>query len=230
MHRKGVQYKSLQCGQKGGIDLNSEKISPAVLSRIPVYLSFLKSLSGTIPENISATRIANALGQGEVQVRKDLARVTSGGRPKTGYPTKELTETLETFLGYKDVDNAIIVGAGKLGQALLNYDGFSHVGLNIVAAFDIAGTEPSSDSRHIFPLSQLPDVCAKHQVKIGIITVPASQAQGVCDELVDAGILAIMNFAPTHLSVPSTVLLENENIAASLALLSQRVTRAIDRR
>ena len=116
--------------------MSQKEISKSVLKRLPVYLSYLKSLPKDSPANISATALANALGLGQEQVRKDLAMVSDGGRPKIGYLRESLMEDISQFLGYDNTTDAILVGAGKLGQALLGYNGFEAYGLNILAAFD----------------------------------------------------------------------------------------------
>ena len=112
-------------------------ISLATVQRLPIYLDFLKNIESK-SEFISATTIASALGFGEVQVRKDLASVCSSGKPKIGYHVEELVAQIEKYLGYNHTNNAIIIGAGKLGRALIGYDGFSRYGLNIIAAFDVS--------------------------------------------------------------------------------------------
>lgn len=207
-----------------------QTISRQALERLPLYLNFLKSLPSDT-ENISATAVAQAMGLGEVQVRKDLAAVSaSGGKPKVGYLRHELIRDVEEFLGYHNADTAVIVGAGHLGRALLTYDGFAAYGLDIVAAFDSdftkLGIEPGG--KRIFPLSRLEDLCERMAVRIGIIAVPAVEAQRVADMMVEAGVLAIWNFAPIHLRVPDEVLVQNENMAVSLAVLSQHLTEKLE--
>ena len=201
-------------------------ISRATLKRLPTYLSYLKSMPADSPANISATALASGLHMGEVQVRKDLALVSSGGRPKIGYNRELLIADLEEYLGYGNTNDAVLIGAGKLGRALLGYSGFAEYGLNIVAAFDandaIIGT--SNSGKPIMHLSRLHDTCVRNKIKIGIITVPAEQAQEVCDLLIENGILAIWNFAQKHLNVPDGILVQNENMAASLAILSKHLS------
>ena len=173
------------------------------------------------PEYISATTIANALNRGEVQVRKDLAVVSKAGKPKVGYPRADLVENISRYLCYDNTTDAILVGAGKLGQALLGYSGFAAYGLNILAAFDAA---PAADAeKPIFPMDELENFCLEHNVHMGIITVPGEYAQEVCDRLIRCGIKAIWNFAPVHLDVPGSTLVQNENMAASLAVLSMHL-------
>lgn len=202
-----------------------KEISKATLKRLPTYLSYLKSMPADAPANISATALAAGLNMGEVQVRKDLALVSNGGRPKIGYNRERLIADIENFLGYGDTNDAVLIGAGKLGRALLGYSGFAEYGLNIVAAFDsndaIIGT--SKSGKPIMHLSRLAETCRRFKVKIGIITVPAEHAQAVCDLLIENGIMAIWNFAPKHLTVPDNILVQNENMAASLALLSKHL-------
>ena len=196
-----------------------EKVSKRMMERLPVYLTYLRSLPDDAV-NISATSISVALNMGEVQVRKDLARVSEAGRPKRGYPRKTLLKDIENFLCFSTRTKAVIVGAGKLGCALLDYTGFAEYGLDIVAAFDIRNsTEYSSAEKPIYHICTLPSFCKRHENLIGIITVPAECAQDVCDLLVSCGIQAIWNFAPTHLNVPEHVIVENENLAISLAAL-----------
>ena len=208
-----------------------KEISKATLKRLPTYLSYLKSMPADAPANISATALAAGLKMGEVHVRKDLDLVSSGGRPKIGYNRERLIADIEDFLGYGDTNDAVLIGAGKLGRALLGYSGFAEYGLNIVAAFDsndaIIGTTKSG--KPIMHLSRLAETCRRFKVKIGIITVPAEYAQAVCDLLIENGIMAIWNFAPKHLSVPENILVQNENMAASLALLSKHLNEHIQK-
>lgn len=208
--------------------IERKDISKAVLKRLPAYLSYLKSVPDSASPNISATALANALGMGEVQVRKDLAMVSSGGRPKVGYNRLGLIDDIEQFLGYDNTTDAVLIGAGKLGQALLDYKGFEAYGLNILAAFD---TKPVVDhtenGKPILPMEELEGYCRKNKVLMGIITVPAAHAQEVCDQLVKSGIKAIWNFANTHLEVPGNILVQYENMATSLAVLSMHLQAQI---
>ena len=202
-----------------------KEISRATLKRLPTYLSYLKALPSEASANISATGLAAGLHMGEVQVRKDLALVSDGGRPKIGYNREHLIADIENFLGYGNSNDAVLIGAGKLGRALLGYGGFAEYGLNIVAAFDANDTliGTTNGGKPIMHLSRLGEVCQRYKIKIGIITVPAEYAQGVCDLLIENGILAIWNFAPKHLNVPDGILVQNENMAASLALLCKHL-------
>ena len=201
----------------------TQNISKHTLQRLPMYLSYIKGLPEDAPKNISATTIAEALQHNDIQVRKKIASVSSSGKPKVGYNVKDLIAELEAFLGYNDIDNAVIVGAGSLGKALLNYSGFKAYGLNIIAAFDLCEEPTEFQGKTVFPIAQLASFCRKVNIHIGIITVPASSAQEICDLLVNSGIRAIWNFAPVHLVVPDGILVQNENMASSLALLSNHL-------
>ena len=201
--------------------MENKKVSQSVLKRLPGYLLYLKNMPADAPDHISATALASALGMVEVQVRKDLAIVSKGGRPKIGYLREGLIEDIEQFLGYDNTTDAVLIGAGKLGQALMGYSGFDDYGLNIVAAFDVEpGSGKTDEGKPIYPISQLGEFCRVNKILMGIITVPAAHAQEVCDQLIAGGVKAVWNFAPTHLEVPDHILVQNENMATSLAVLS----------
>ena len=138
-----------------------KEISRATLKRLPTYLSYLKALPSEASANISATALAAGLHMGEVQVRKDLALVSDGGRPKIGYNREHLIADIENFLGYGNSNDAVLIGAGKLGRALLGYGGFAEYGLNIVAAFDANDTliGTTNGGKPIMHLSRLGEVC-----------------------------------------------------------------------
>ena len=208
--------------------MQHKEISKSVLKRLPGYLTYLKSLPEDSATYISATALANALGMGEVQVRKDLALVSDGGRPKIGYHRKSLMDDISQFLGYDNTTDAILVGAGKLGQALLGYGGFKAYGLNILAAFDANPVaDRTEDGKPILPMEELENYCRKNKVLMGIITVPTAYAQQVCDQMIACGIKAIWTFAPVHLDVPENILVQSENMANSLALLSMHLKAQI---
>ena len=209
--------------------MSTKEISKSTVKRLPIYLSYLKNMPEDGPAHISATALAAALGMGEVQVRKDLALISDGGRPKIGYLREGLIRDLEDFLGYSNTNDAVLVGAGKLGRALLGYSGFAEYGLNIVAAFDsddvLIGT--SKSGKPIMHMSRLDEFCRKHKILIGVITVPSEYAQEVCDRLISCGIKAIWTFAPSHLEVPANILVQYENMATSLAVLSMHLRQQI---
>lgn len=196
------------------------------VKRLPNYLTYLKGKAEEGVVNISAPMVAKGLNLNEVQVRKDLASVSeSGGKPRTGYLLNELIMDIEKYLGYDNVKDAIVVGVGHLGNALMSFEGFKNHGLNVVAGFDsnddLIGTEVHG--KKIFSNDRIIELCKRLNIHLGIITVPDEHAQEVCDIMVQAGILAIWNFAQVHLKVPKNIIVQNENLAASLALLSKSI-------
>ena len=204
--------------------MEAKKVSKSVLRRLPGYLAYLKNMPDNAPVNISATALANALGMGEVQVRKDLAMVSDGGRPKIGYHRESLIDDIEQFLGYDNTTDAVLIGAGKLGQALMGYKGFDEYGLNILAAFDVnPKVEVTEEGKSVYHISKLESYCRKHKVLMGIITVPGEHAQAAADQLIASGIKAIWSFAPAHLEVPPHILVQYENMATSFAVLSMHL-------
>ena len=205
---------------------DNKEISKATLNRLPSYLKYLYQLDKLNVATVSSTTIANGLNLNPVQVRKDIALVSSvAGKPKMGYVTKEIIADLEGFLGYNNTHDAILVGVGGLGKAFLGYGGFENYGLNIVAAFDnnekIVNTK--INGKPVYDVSRLQGIVERFNIKLGIITVPAYAAQEVADRMVAAGIKAIWNFASVHLNIPSNVALKNEDLASSLALLSLQI-------
>ena len=213
-------------GKQGGVEMENTTISRAALGRLPMYLNFLREQSPDEVPYISATTIAKELMLGEVQVRKDLAMVSGAGKPRRGYDTLELIDRIEECLGYHELTKAVLVGAGRLGRALIQYDGFKLFGVDIVAAFDCNEQIISPDSKtEIYPIRQFDDFCKANDVHLGIITVGEGSAQAVCDQMIHSGITAIWNFAPCKLDVPDGVLLQNENLALSLAHLRNQLCR-----
>lgn len=201
---------------------------PATIQRLPKYLAYLKIRQKQGQANISSTQIADDLRLGAVLVRKDLALASDAGKPKTGFPVDILIDDLERYLGYHNAHDAFLVGAGRMGRALLGYRQFTEYGLNILAAFD---TDPALldidiDEKPIFALHRLPGLARRMQVNIGILTVPDHAAQDVCDMLVDSGMRAIWNFTNIPLQVPAGILIQNENLAASFAVLSNQLRTA----
>ena len=201
--------------------MKTTDVSRAALGRIPVYLKFIESLPQDV-ETVSATTIAKALGFGEVQVRKDLGAICGSGKPRIGDTVSDLKASLECLIDSRN-GKTVIVGAGKLGRALLDYGGFSDYGLDILAAFDMDVSQNNASGKPILPIDGLHDFCKENNVSIGVITVPAKAAQEVCDKLCQSGIKAIMSFAPCKLTAPEGVAIQYENMALSLAHLKTQI-------
>ncbi|MDR1322538.1 MAG: redox-sensing transcriptional repressor Rex [Gracilibacteraceae bacterium] len=200
-------------------------ISLPAYNRLTRYLNYLQQLPEGGPLNVSAAGIAAELALSDIQVRKDLAAVSRGGRPRVGYVTRELVADLEHFLGRDNSSDAALVGAGHLGQALLSYENFASYGLKIVVAFD---NDPrligrTINGKAVMDAAKMANLCRRLSIRIGIITVPSAFAQGVCDTLIAGGILAVWNFAPVNLKTPERIVVKNEDMAASLAVLTKRM-------
>ena len=199
--------------------METVKVSKKLLNRLPVYLNYLKSLPDDY-ENVSATVMARDLNLGDVQVRKDLAKVSAAGRRRTGRSRQQLILDIESYLDITTDTGTILVGTGKLGQALLDYNGFEESGMNLMAGFDLNPfADQTSGGKPIYPLNRLESFCRHYNVHIGIIAVPPESAQEICDCLVSCGIKAIWNFAPVPLKVPNDVVVHSENLAVSLTAL-----------
>lgn len=209
--------------------MEKKEISKASIARMPLYLRYLQDAQTKGATFVSSTVIAQNIAVSSVLVRKDLALVSSeAGRPKLGFAVDRLIVDIEKFLGYDNVSEAVVVGAGGLGRAFLGYEGFKSNGLNVLAAFDVdeklIGTNVAG--KKILPLSDLERFIDKYKVRIGIVTVPKMAAQEAVDRLVAAGIKAVWNFAPTPLRVPADIVLKTEDLAASLAMLAGKLYNA----
>lgn len=195
-------------------------ILKATIGRLPAYLRCLRSFDSVEHETVSAQEIASALGLGVVQVRKDLAAVSGSGKPKVGYDRAELVREIEAFLDLESRTLAILIGAGALGRALLACDGFAAYGIEISAAFDSEiDSEGELFGRPLLPMERIRSYCVEHDIRLGIITVSASDAQDACDMLVSCGVAGIWSFAPVSLSVPQGIIVKREDLALSLAHL-----------
>lgn len=206
-------------------------VSRATLKRLPVYHLWLKELAAKGREVVSCTHLAEALRLDPTQVRKDLAATGIVGRPRIGYSLPELLAAIETFLGWNNANDAVLVGVGNLGRALLGYGGFREHGLSIVAAFD---RDPHCIGQTVhgvtvLDVARLPDLVRRLNIHLGIVTTPAKAAQGIADLLVAGGVQAIWNLTPTYLEVPDEVIVENTQLAASLAVLSNRLAANLKR-
>ena len=195
-----------------------------------MYYSYVLRLQQQGEQYVSSATMAQSLNMNPVLVRKDLAGVSSvEGKPRAGFEIDTLLNDLSEFLGYNKVDEAILVGVGSLGRLILTNTEFSSMGLDIAVGFDkdpdLVGLQIGS--KYILPMEKMESYIKRTGVKIGIITVPADQAQSVCDQMVECGILAIWNFAFTLLNVPKGILVKNENLPSSLAVLSQQLAKKL---
>ncbi len=204
--------------QRSGIPLPTIK-------RIPVYVSVLEKWLKEGKETVSTTDFAAALTLKPVQVRKDLAFAGAEGKPRIGYRTEELLETLHRFVGWNNLSEAVLVGAGALGTAILGYKGFDRFGLKIKAAFDIDESKCGATvhDKPVYPIRDLKQYVKKNGIIMGILTVSENGAQPAADALVEAGIQGIWNFSPAQIDVPDSIFVQQEDLAAGLAVLAVRI-------
>lgn len=198
-------------------------VSFETVKRLPLYLRILKSKREENITNISSTTIANELKLSSIQVRKDLAAISKeDGKPGIGFEVNKLIEDINEFLNLNNTQNVIIVGAGRLGQALLNYNQFENE-IKVVMAFD--KEESKCNNKNILHISKMQDIVKEKNVHIGVITVPKESAQEVCDLMIECGIKAIWNFAPINLRIPKDVVIKNEDLSTSLAVLIKQINK-----
>lgn len=176
---------------------------------------------------VSATTLADDLGFSSILVRKDLALTGLEGRPKYGFAIDPLIEAIEECLGWNNRTDAILVGAGNLGSALLGYSGFSQYGLEITAVFD---SDPDKrgkkiQGKSILSMDKLAGFISRTHIPMAVLTVPADSAQRTAELLEDAGIRGIWNFAPVKLKLSDKVVVQRVDLASSFAELSSRLKR-----
>lgn len=190
--------------------------------RLSLYYRALQRLKQNAIDTVSSAALAKASGVKPTQLRKDLTYFGNFGTRGLGYNVDALSQKLTDVLGTTHLQPVILVGAGNLGSALLRYPGFAKEGFEVVAAFDVEATKTRARALgvQVLPMSKLGDFCRERQVKMAILTVPATVAQEVTNVLVDAGVLAILNFAPIILQVPDKVVVNNVDLAIELENLS----------
>ena len=199
--------------------------NPAV-KRLSLYLRQLESFRRKDRRTISSKQLGESLNLTDAQVRKDLAYFGQFGHPGIGYRVEDLIAQVKRILGTDRVWNVLLVGAGNLGRALSAYKGFHAKGFQLVAVFD---SDPAKVGRKLGPftiqhLSDMPAAVQKHNIKLGILAVPADNAQDVADQLVGAGVRGLLNFAPVSITVPPDVALNAVDLAVQLEQLSFQVS------
>ncbi len=174
---------------------------------------------------VSCTDIGARLALDPTQVRKDLESVGVAGKPRVGYVLENLIRDLERFLGWNNLNHAFLAGAGSMGSALLGNRKFEQCGLKIVAGFDVDPLKIGTKihGTQILPAEKMKELAQRMRILIGILTVPATEAQAVADGMVAGGIRAIWNFAPVRLHVPEHVIVHDEDLYCSIAALSQKL-------
>lgn len=199
-------------------EARSSKISESTIRRLSLYLRLLQEVASQGEETISSEELAERTGTTSAQVRKDLSVFGSFGKRGLGYSVTELLREIREILGLDRSWRVALVGAGKIGSALISYRNFQLRGFNIEAVFD---TDPAKigsdwDSHKILDDSELDQVLREKQIEIVVVAVPAASAQAVVDRVVAAGVTAILNFAPVRLRVPDSVALRNVDMVAEM--------------
>ncbi len=197
-------------------------IPKATIERLPLYYRCLDKLATFEDvEVVSSKELGGKLGIPSTQVRKDLSYYGEFGRRGVGYDVTQLKKSVGKILGVNKDWPAVLVGAGNLGRALVNYSGFHKMGLVIAAVMDadLSKIGNKVGSITVQSMKKLEEVVEEDDIKLGIITVPANAAQQVADQLIEAGIRSIWNFAPTRLYVPKDIVVRNEDLAVGIVSL-----------
>jgi redox-sensing transcriptional repressor len=199
------------------------KFSAPLIRRLPEYHAFCESIQADGITTISSTVIASHCNIDSIVVRKDLEAIGATGRPKIGFNVDDLLKSIHEYMGWGNMDELIIAGCGSLGSALIGYNGFAKRGFKIIAGFDIdpqiAGSTIEDVS--ILPMNKLVNIARRLHIEIGIIAVPAAAAQDVADTMVQGGIRGIWNFSPAALKAPPGVIVQQEDLIASLVILQK---------
>lgn len=200
----------------------TEKISEAVVRRLPIYLRYLSHLQQMGVTTVSSQQMGKTLDFNPAQIRKDLSAFGDFGKKGIGYDVNYLIEKIRHILKLDQVIHVALVGAGHLGHAISNYNAYLKDNMRIVAIFDadkrkigkkIAGIEVQS-------IHDLKSVVTNQQIRLAIITVPAKSAQEVADQLIEAGIEGILNFAPVTLRTEKDVKIDYADVTSSLQSLA----------
>ncbi len=214
-------------GISGGQDL--ARLRRLVVERLMRYYRLLSDSNTKLQgPTVTSAEVASALDIDPTQVRKDLGSIGIVGMGRVGFETCEVCRAIRSALGFDREVDAILVGAGRLGSALMTYQGFTRYGLEIVAAFDndkkLQGRKVSGIA--VKPMRALRPFVENHGIQLAIITTPAGVSQHIADRLVDLGIKAIWNFSPTRLIVPPGVLVRDEHISLGFAEIAHHLSQA----
>jgi redox-sensing transcriptional repressor len=188
--------------------------------RLSIYQRCLSKLRENDVDTVSSEALAKAAGVKSTQLRKDLTYFGQFGTRGLGYNVDALAKTISEVLGQNHLQPVILIGVGNLGSALLRYGGFRKEGFDVIAAFDIAPKPQPGLAIPILEMATMPQFILKNHVKMAILTVPANSAQGVANQIVEAGIQAILNFSPCVLDVPDQVVVNSVDLAVELENLS----------
>ncbi len=201
------------------------KVPEHSIRRLSVYLRYLYSTRENGQSNVSAPAMAKELNFDPTQIVKDLAITGIKGKPRAGYNTYELIGAIEDYLNFHKSNHAFLVGAGKLGSALISYPQLESFGLKIVAGFDVDPEKTGMLIKqiNIFHINQIPELASRMKVEIGILTTPVEAAQHAANLMIEGGIRAIWNFAPINLKVPGHVIVQNTSMYSNVAIMLKKL-------
>ena len=197
---------------------HAPQIPDPAVRRLSLYPRQLEALEADRVATVSSRKLAQPLGLTDAQVRRDLAYFGQFGRSGVGYEVTALIHRLRSILGTDRISQALLVGAGNIGRALVAYQGFRTRGFELVAVFDTDPDMVGQQVAHLFiqPMEELAGTAKQHRARLAIVAVPAAAAQDVADRLIAAGIRGILNFAPTRLDTHPGVTVSNIDVAAEL--------------
>ncbi|WP_169081689.1 redox-sensing transcriptional repressor Rex [Paenibacillus sp. PL91] len=207
--------------------MKQTKISEAVVRRLPIYLQVLNEMHNREIQTVSSQELGVKLDLNPAQIRKDLAYFGDFGRKGVGYDVVYLIEKIRQILKVDQTIKVALVGAGNLGHALCNYNKYSKDNMQITAVFDVHPSKigTSINNLIVLPMSELVKTVAEQKIRIGIITVPAFEAQNVANQFVEAGVEGILNFAPAILRVPDEIRIHNADFTKELLSLAYYLVR-----
>jgi redox-sensing transcriptional repressor len=207
---------------------NKKKISgipEPTIRRMPLYLSYLNTIDRKANKFISAPKMARDLGFDSTQITKDIGYTNVVGKTRVGFDIEELIPAIDDFLGYNKKNEAFLVGAGNLGSALIKYEGFESTGFKILVAFDNDPGKIGTDinDTKVLHINKFQNLAERMHISVGIITTPDEYAQQTADKMVEWGIKAIWNFAPTPIKVKEGIIVENTSIYSDLAVIIKKL-------
>lgn len=208
---------------------NKAILPEPTIRRLPWYLSYVRMLDNLHVEYVSSTQISKELNVQSSQIAKDLSFLNIRGKTRIGYEVHSLVTELEDFLGFNRHHDAVVIGTGSLGTALMQDHGLEHYGLNIVAGFDVRQDVIGQRMGGIL-VHDIKDLAAwqrEHGVSIAILTVPVERAQETADLVIASGMTAIWNFTPYRIKAPDDVVIANTSIYAHLAIIYNRMHNTI---
>ena len=202
--------------------MKTPKISEAVVRRLPIYLRYLNMLHLQNVQTVSSSDLGQKLDLNPAQIRKDLAYFGEFGKKGIGYDVNYLIEKIRQILKLDQFIQVVLVGAGNLGRALSNYNAFLKDNMKIVAVFDAMESKVGDKINNLTvqPMHQMKQTIKAMNIRIGIITVPAAEAQYVADEFIQSGIEAILNFAPAIIKVPNEIRIHHADFTTELQSLA----------